>query len=289
MNEPSCVPARTAAVSGSTIYTGVPTADDGDGDGIPNSMDNCPTVFNPVRPVDNGMQGDADGDGIGDVCDPCPLDANTTVCTTFDATDTDGDGVPNATDNCPTVANPGQTDTDGDGKGDACDPCPTVANPGAQACPATIYDIKSGTVAGGHGRSSLTNQLVTGQLATGFYLQVAPNDTEYTGPNNSGIFVYSPSNTVAVGDRVTLTSAIITNFVGQIELTAPDGDGRQLARGGARRRRWWCSPSEVATGGTQGGGARVGHRPGRERDGDRRRPGARGGRRRAEQRIRRRR
>jgi hypothetical protein len=69
------------SVASSTIYTGVPSATDSDGDGIPDSADNCPSVFNPIRPVDNGMQGDADNDGVGDACDPCPLDANTTTCT----------------------------------------------------------------------------------------------------------------------------------------------------------------------------------------------------------------
>ena len=79
MNEPSCTPSRPTAVAGSSIYTGV-TAGDQDGDGVPDASDNCPTVFNPIRPFDNGVQGDADNDGIGDACDPCPLNANTTIC-----------------------------------------------------------------------------------------------------------------------------------------------------------------------------------------------------------------
>jgi hypothetical protein len=37
---------------------------DTDGDGIPDSSDNCPTVYNPT-------QTDTDGDGIGDACDTC--------------------------------------------------------------------------------------------------------------------------------------------------------------------------------------------------------------------------
>src|SRR5206468_6083055 len=54
-------------------------------DGIPDSQDNCPTVFNP-------NQQDTDGDGIGDACD-----------------------------NCPSIPNPGQEDSDADGIGDACE------------------------------------------------------------------------------------------------------------------------------------------------------------------------
>jgi len=61
------VPARSGE------YTGEISAGDMDGDGIENSADNCPLIFNPVRPVDGGVQGDQDGDGIGDAADPSPL------------------------------------------------------------------------------------------------------------------------------------------------------------------------------------------------------------------------
>jgi hypothetical protein len=72
-HEPTCTPQRPASVNGSSVYSGTPTPDDLDGDGIPNAGDDCPTVFNPIRPVDNGKQADADGDGQGDACDQCPL------------------------------------------------------------------------------------------------------------------------------------------------------------------------------------------------------------------------
>jgi imidazolonepropionase-like amidohydrolase len=79
-DEPTCTPSRIASVDGSTIYTGVPSGTDADGDGIVNASDDCPTVFDPVRPMDAGVQADADGDGVGDACDPCPLVANVTTC-----------------------------------------------------------------------------------------------------------------------------------------------------------------------------------------------------------------
>jgi len=70
---------------------------DSDGDGIPDLLDNCPTVYNPD-------QADTNNSGIGDACE-----------------DWDGDGIINSLDNCPTVPNRDQKDTDGDGIGDACD------------------------------------------------------------------------------------------------------------------------------------------------------------------------
>jgi hypothetical protein len=48
---------------------GTPVNRDTDGDGVPDSVDNCPFVYNPD-------QADRDGDGVGDVCDVCPLDPN---------------------------------------------------------------------------------------------------------------------------------------------------------------------------------------------------------------------
>ena len=74
-NEPTCIPSRPDAVNSSTVYTGMPSASDTDGDGIDDSADDCPKVFNPIRPLDDGKQADADGDGNGDACDAAPLDA----------------------------------------------------------------------------------------------------------------------------------------------------------------------------------------------------------------------
>ncbi|MBI2842880.1 MAG: thrombospondin type 3 repeat-containing protein [Armatimonadetes bacterium] len=64
---------------------------DGDGDGLPDIVDNCPSL-------PNSLQRDADGDGVGDDCD-----------------------------NCPGVSNFCQEDSDGNGIGDACDTGPLPA------------------------------------------------------------------------------------------------------------------------------------------------------------------
>lgn len=81
-NEPTCVPARNQGDG--ILFTAADVAGDVDGDGVADAHDNCPTVFNPPRPMDNvsGVltQPDTDGDGIGDACDPCPFTAHSTTC-----------------------------------------------------------------------------------------------------------------------------------------------------------------------------------------------------------------
>lgn len=89
---------------------------DFDGDGIADSVDNCPCNANPD-------QLDTDGDGVGDGCDNCLYITNP------NQEDFDNDGVGDACDNCKYRVNPDQIDTDGDGVGDACDNCPSTPNP----------------------------------------------------------------------------------------------------------------------------------------------------------------
>ncbi len=74
-----------------------------DGDGVFDSIDNCP--------VPNPDQADSNGNGIGDACE-----------------DGDGDSVIDIVDNCPLVYNPAQQEQDGDDLGDACDNCPAALN-----------------------------------------------------------------------------------------------------------------------------------------------------------------
>lgn len=213
-DEPSCLPARgpTAGQPKVSVYSAIASGDK-DGDGVPDASDNCPDVFNPIRPMDNEKQADADGDGIGDACDKCPLESGQS-CTPPSAGDMDGDGVPNGTDNCPEDANPDQTDADGDGKGAACDkdgagnPCDDRKNPGSQACPTvfTIAQLRNAS-APGHPKSGDTRAIVRGVWVTavkdvgsgtnGFFIQEA--GTQY-----AGMFVATPGAkpTVKVGNKV---------------------------------------------------------------------------------------
>src|SRR5688572_8177893 len=65
---------------------------------------------------------DLDGDGVDDTIDNCPELAN------FDQADNDGDEVGTVCDNCPSAANANQNDVDNDLFGDTCDNCPEVFN-----------------------------------------------------------------------------------------------------------------------------------------------------------------
>jgi thrombospondin type 3 repeat protein len=89
---------------------------DSDSDGIADTVDNCPSTYNPA-------QEDLDNDGVGGLCDNC--EENAFLGYSYpneDQQDLDGDGFGDPCDNCPDIYNPGQDDSDGDFHGDACDP-----------------------------------------------------------------------------------------------------------------------------------------------------------------------
>lgn len=221
-NEPSCRPERnaeTASVMGSNRYTGIATSEDPDGDGIPSAEgDNCPRVFNPIRPMDLGMQADTDEDGVGDACDPCPLDADTTTCSLPDPNDRDRDGIPNTTDNCPSIANADQLDTDEDGTGDLCDACPMAPNPGGAGCPATIYEIKQNTF--GIGARVVTDGVVTALASNGFFMQVPTDAPGYAGVDHSAIFVFSGgAPTQSRGDAVRV-DGMVADYFGERQISS---------------------------------------------------------------------
>ncbi len=253
MNEPSCLPERNAmgslpspTVSGSTRYAGMSVAGDMDGDGVADAMDNCPRVFNPVRPVDDGHQADFDMDMQGDACDPCPMNAGAT-CMAPNPGDRDGDTIVNERDNCPDRPNTDQADMDMDMVGDVCDACPTVANPAGAACPATIYAIKRGTVMTG-ARVTVTGALVTAVARNGFYMQTDPDGAGYMGADYGGVFVFtSAAPMVAQGDRVTVMNGTVADFFGQKQIT--DATIMATEHGITLPAPVMVTPAEIATGG----------------------------------------
>ncbi len=105
-----------------------------DSDGIPNEIDNCPAIANPLQSdfdlddvgdscdncpeLSNNNQADIDNDQVGDSCDNCIDDQNGLQ------TNSDTDLLGDACDNCPTIDNPDQADADNDQIGDICDICP---------------------------------------------------------------------------------------------------------------------------------------------------------------------
>ncbi len=231
--EPTCIPMRPRAIdttSQNTSQYGVQSyknysanltaepevnyysdANDIDGDGIPNAKDNCPTIFNPVRPTDMPTtaapydeQSDVDGDGIGDICDPYPFcAANDDTCPMFNPKDSDGDGIDNTIDNCPKDANPDQKDSDGDGVGDVCDACPNQAGT-IVGCPITLTklsDLRSQYIEGTLAKDQIV--LVQGVVTAiqsgknGFFIQDKTDQA-------AGVYVYdaASSKTVVVGDLV---------------------------------------------------------------------------------------
>ncbi len=189
--EPTCIPSRPGEFDGIT-------ADDQDGDGISDSQDNCPTVFNPIRPIDNGEQPDNDNDGEGDPCDESPL-----------AVDLDNDGTNNEEDNCPFVANSDQVDLDGDQKGDTCDACPEAANPDA-VCPvvvsaATVGQLRAGAFNIGD-QVTINGLVVTSVFARGATAQ----DPSITNGQNAGIYLFNGATmpSVAEGDVINVTGEV---------------------------------------------------------------------------------
>jgi len=215
-DEPSCVPFRAGEYDEIDV-------DDVDGDGITGSEDNCPTIFNPIRPMDLGQQRDHDGDGTGDVCDECPLGEDTAGnCVEFNPEDRDSDGSTDSIDNCPTEPNFLQEDQDGDGTGDACDPCPLRANAPGEGCPVTVYEIKQGQHDSGL-YVALSGLQVTAVNEHGFFAQLPSADREATlGASYSGLWTYSPASDSftlpAVGERISF-QATINYWYGQWEMT----------------------------------------------------------------------
>jgi Bacterial Ig domain/Thrombospondin type 3 repeat len=164
-------------------------APDVDGDGIPDSTDNCRTTANPD-------QADIDGDGVGDACDNAPNDPNP------DQLDADLDGIGDGADNCVNESNPDQADTDGDGVGDACEP----VNRAPEAVDDTISMLED----------------------TNVIIRAIDNDVDVDGDTISVQSVTDPADgTATINADGTITYIPNPNFNGDdsFEYTISDGNG----------------------------------------------------------------
>lgn len=145
---------------GDTALTVRFTADDGDGDGVPDTADGCPATKGeapggcPPPDTDGdaipdrddtcpqqtgvaptGCPADVDGDGVANEQDKCLFQFGTNP---DGCPDPDNDGVVNRDDLCPFtvgIRSDGCPDTDGDGVSDRADKCRTTPGNGPDGCP----------------------------------------------------------------------------------------------------------------------------------------------------------
>lgn len=243
-----CSPTYDCAL-GNDQVSGIITAQDRDGDDLPDAQDNCPDVFNP------GQQ-DLDNDGKGDPCDPCPWAGQDCPCDRPSPDDLDGDDVPNAQDNCPARANPSQTDSDNDGIGDPCDFCPQSPNGGGAGCPVSIYAVKRGEVPAEAEIPVRVRGVVTAVVPDdqGLYLQVPATANDYSGPDYSGIFVYTAdadgAPSPSVGDLI-IVDGVHTEFYGQKQVSRVSQIQIQGQGQAALPEAVAVSAAEVALGGAR--------------------------------------
>lgn len=234
---------------------GLTNSDDFDFDGVANSLDNCPSVFNPAQSdtnsdgfgdacdpdadgivfpedncpaVTNVGQNDMDGDGHGDACDNCPNTANPTqedvdadgIGDACDA-DADGDGITNESDNCPTTPNVGQEDADGDGIGDDCDDCSDSDGDGFEdpgAPPFSICPIDNCPSTANASQDDVDND-GAGDACDNCPTVWDPNQTDADGDG-----VGDPCDPDVDGDGI-LNEVDNCAFVANVDQADTDGDG----------------------------------------------------------------
>ena len=172
---------------------------DGDGDGVCDAQDNCPTVIGQV----------------GSGCD----DGN--PCTTSDALN----------GGCVCVGTPG-TDSDGDGTCDSLDPCPYLANlnngdPCDDGNAGTIGDVVSGCACGGTVSSGGISLQANWPHVNGTVRALshdAVNDIVYFGGSFSRVGPEEP-----FGAKVNTSNGsvdyLFPNPNGSVEVAVPDGAG----------------------------------------------------------------
>ncbi|OJH36195.1 OmpA family protein [Cystobacter ferrugineus] len=138
--------------SSAAVASGGP---DGDGDGVVDARDKCPTEAGPASRQGCPVK-DEDRDGIADEYDKCPTKVGppSTLGCPVPAKDTDQDGVVDTRDDCPNEPGPASSlgcpvrlvdaDADKDGVADSVDGCPKEAGPASsQGCPVKRADANA--------------------------------------------------------------------------------------------------------------------------------------------------
>ncbi|SMF01600.1 lamin tail domain-containing protein [Pseudobacteriovorax antillogorgiicola] len=217
--EPSCDPLREGE------YGEAKSDLDLDQDGVNDDVDNCPNVFNPIRPFEGDKQGDHDGDGFGDACDVCPMAAgNNQACPSGNPLDRDLDKVVDLVDNCSLKSNPDQGDGDKDGFGDSCDLCLSFPNSDGTACPVgSIRTLKNYNAQLPQNEISIGAKVslqgvVTGVSDIGYYIQDLPDENREP-LESAGIFVYVNKDAKPEAGQVLKLEGEFGQFFEQLQLS----------------------------------------------------------------------
>jgi len=207
---------------------------DGDGDGVADGDDLCPSAFDPE-------QWDLDQDGSGDACDVCPMDPQDT-CGPYTPGDTDGDGIPDGSDLCPHVVDSG-VDSDGDGKGDLCDLCPQEANPGDAGCTSSLASLSDSSAADHPSSGTMVN--VHGVVVTAIHPDTGFFVSDPLVEPFGGLYIYlDAAPAVQIGDVVDLDDGEYLEYyhLGEIRYPTITVTGQQAVPG-----PYLVDPADVAT------------------------------------------